>query len=98
MLRCCSLLFALATCVGCQEPKIPPESPKGEKPPAPAKASPLVAGVAKVEITKPGLPANDPLYVKALVLKSGSTTAVLVTLDAVSLGEIGSIGTDCLGQ
>ena len=52
----------------------------------------LLAGCAKVVITdeKAGL-ANDPLYAKALVLKSGSTTAVLVTVDAVAIAEIGSI-------
>ena len=44
------------------------------------------------------LPFNDPLYVKALVLKSGDATAVLVTLDAVAVGEIGHIGNDYLGK
>ena len=58
-------------------------------PPSPPR---LLAGCAKVVITdeKAGL-ANDPLYAKALVLKSGSTTAVLVTVDAVAIAEIGSI-------
>ena len=52
----------------------------------------LLAGAAKVVITdeKAGL-ANDPLYAKALVLKSGDMTAVLVTVDAVAIAEIGSI-------
>ena len=37
----------------------------------------LLAGVAKVVITDPKAgPANDPLYVKALVLRSGNETAV----------------------
>lgn len=64
-----------------------------------AKQAELRAGVAKVEITnKKILPANDPLYVKALVIQSGATTAVLVTLDAVSIGEIGYIGNDYLGK
>jgi hypothetical protein len=36
--------------------------------------------------------------VKALVLKSGDATAVLVTLDAVAVGEIGHIGNDYLGK
>jgi hypothetical protein len=60
-------------------------------------ADPLLAGVARVEITdRRILPANDPLYVKALVLRSGSTTAVLITLDVVAVGEIGRIGNDYL--
>lgn len=70
------------------------------KPPAePAKAGHLLAGVAKVEITnKNVIPRNDPLYVKALVLKNGARTAVLVTVDAVAIGEIGYIGNDYLGK
>src|SRR5262245_45947493 len=64
-----------------------------------AQAGPLLAGVAKVEITnKNVIPVNDPLYVKALVLKNGATTAVLVTVDAVAIGEIGYIGNDYLGK
>jgi len=52
----------------------------------------LHAGVAKVEITDEasGIP-NDPLYVRALVLESGATTAALITVDAVAIAEIGSI-------
>lgn len=57
----------------------------------------LRAGVASVEITNTKvLPRNDSLYAKALVLKRGDTTAVLVTLDAVAVGEIGHIGNDYL--
>jgi hypothetical protein len=57
----------------------------------------LLAGVAKVEITnKKVIPFNDPLYVKALVLKNDVTTAVLITVDAVAIGEIGYIGNDYL--
>lgn len=68
-------------------------------PTAPLKAGDLRAGAAKVEITnKKMIPANDPLYVKALVLKNDVTTAVLVTLDAVAVGEIGPIGNDYLGK
>ena len=44
-----------------------------------ANASPLRAGVAKVDITDSTGPVNDPLYVKALVLKSDTTTAVIIT-------------------
>jgi hypothetical protein len=65
----------------------------------PANAEPLLAGVAKVEITnKKVLPVNDPLYVKALVLKRGTTTLAIVTLDVVSIGQIGYIGNDFLGK
>ncbi|MCB9951596.1 MAG: hypothetical protein H6824_11490 [Planctomycetaceae bacterium] len=41
-------------------------------------------------------PVNDPLYVKALVLQSGDTKVVLLTLDAVAIGEIGYIKNDYL--
>lgn len=65
----------------------------------PANAGQLLAGVAKVEVTsKKGLPANDPLYVKALVIKNDVTTAVIITVDAVAIGEIGPIGNDYLGK
>lgn len=53
----------------------------------------LLAGVARVDITdRAAGPVNDPCYAKALVLKSGDTTAVLITVDAVAIGEIGRIG------
>ena len=72
------------------------QTPPKAEPPLPGR---LLAGVAKVEITsKKALPANDPLYAKALVLKSDSATAVLVTLDAVAVGEIGYVGNDYLGK
>ncbi|MEE2753059.1 MAG: hypothetical protein VX910_03675 [Candidatus Latescibacterota bacterium] len=52
----------------------------------------LLAGAAKVIITnEQGEPANDPLYVKALVTQSKETTAVIITVDAVAIEEIGSI-------
>ncbi|MBE83910.1 MAG: hypothetical protein CME21_15220 [Gemmatimonadetes bacterium] len=52
----------------------------------------LLAGAAKIVITdEQGEPANDPLYVKALVLKACETTAVIITVDAVAIEEIGSI-------
>lgn len=56
-------------------------------------AAELLAGTARIDITdhKAG-PVNDPSYAKALVLKSGDTTAVLITLDAVAVEEIGRIG------
>jgi hypothetical protein len=64
---------------------------------AQAVAAQLLAGVAKVEITdREAGPVNDPLYAKALVLKSDTTTLVLVTVDAVAIGEIGRIKNDYL--
>ncbi|WP_235934776.1 hypothetical protein [Candidatus Laterigemmans baculatus] len=57
-----------------------------------AAAEELRAGVAKVEITdREAGPVNDPLWVKALAIQSGETTAVLITVDAVAIGEIGYI-------
>lgn len=65
---------------------------------AAAQAEPLKAGVGKADITdRDAKLVNDPLYAKALVLSDGTTTAVLITLDAVSIGEIGYIGNTYLG-
>lgn len=59
----------------------------------------LLAGVARVVITDPEAgPANDSLYVKALVLRSDAETAVIVTVDAVAIAEIGSIRNDFLAN
>lgn len=81
------------------QPKNLATQPDSKAPAEPAKAGQLLAGVAKVEITnKKVIPVNDPLYVKALVLKNGSATAVIVTVDAVAIGEIGYIGNDYLGK
>jgi len=67
-------------------------------PPA-ARPAELLAGAARVEITdRQAGPVNDPSYAKALVLKSGTTTAVIVTVDAVAIGEIGHIGNDFLSN
>ena len=63
---------------------------------AETKAAPLLAGAAKVDITDERGPVNDRLYVRALVLKSGGTTAVLVSIDAVAIGGIGRIKDDFL--
>jgi len=41
---------------------------------------------------------NDPLYAKALVVKSEVTAAVLITIDAVAIGEIGPIGNEFLAN
>ncbi len=52
----------------------------------------LRAGVGKAEITdREAGPVNDPCYARALVLQDGATTAVLVSVDAVAIGEIGRI-------
>jgi len=69
----------------------------GAIPPDIAEPAQLRAGVGKADITdyKAGKP-NDPLYAKALVLSDGSTTAVIITVDAVAIGEIGRIGNDFL--
>lgn len=65
--------------------------------PQPAEAAQLRAGVAKVDITHPDHPPhNERLYARALVLTDGATTAVLVSVDAVAIGEIGYIGNDYL--
>ncbi|WP_435007752.1 hypothetical protein P12x_005017 [Tundrisphaera lichenicola] len=62
-------------------------------------AAPLLAGVARMEITdRAAGPVNDPCYVKAMVLKQAETTVVLITLDAVAIGEIGRIGNDFLAK
>lgn len=62
-----------------------------------ARAAGLSAGVAKVDITnRQAGPVNDPLYVKALVLKDDATTLVMITVDAVAIGEIGHIKNDYL--
>lgn len=63
----------------------------------PLDAGPLRAGTAKVDISSPEAgPPRGPLYAKALVLTDGQTTAVLVTLDVVAIGEIGPIGNEFL--
>jgi hypothetical protein len=99
-----TLLFGLSLTLVGGEFRRPAASLSADEPPKakeqpPRKAGPLRAGVAKVEITnKKVLPLNDPLYAKALVLKSDSATVVLVTLDAVAVGEIGYIGNEYLGK
>lgn len=62
-----------------------------------ANAAGLSAGVAKIDITDTSAgPVNDPLFAKALVVKNDMSTLVIVTIDAVALGEIGKIGNDFL--
>ncbi len=62
-----------------------------------AQAVQLSAGVAKVDITNVDAgPVNDRLWAKALVIKSDTTTAVIISVDAVAIGEIGHIKNDYL--
>jgi len=64
-----------------------------------AGADQLWAGAAKVDITNDEAgPANDRLYVRALVVKNATTTAALVTIDVVAIAEIGSIRNEYLGN
>jgi len=59
----------------------------------------LRAGVAKVDITNYDAgPVNDPLFVKALVLKDEATIAAIITVDAVAIAEIGHIKNEYLGK
>ncbi len=58
-------------------------------------AAQLQAGAAKIDISRvQDGPLESPLFAKALVIKNDTTTVVLVTLDVVSFGEIGSIPND----
>ncbi|MDA1052634.1 MAG: hypothetical protein O3C40_19435 [Planctomycetota bacterium] len=64
-----------------------------------AHAEQLWAGAAKVDITnREAGPVNDPLYAKALIIRNGTTTAAIVTVDAVAIGEIGYINNAYLGK
>ena len=64
-----------------------------------ASAAELWAGAAKVDITNLDAgPVQGRMYAKAIVLSDGTTTAAIVTLDVVSLGEIGHIKNDFLGK
>lgn len=59
---------------------------------APIASAELLAGAARVDITDyQAGPVNDPSYAKALVLKEGANIAVILTVDAVAIGEIGRI-------
>jgi hypothetical protein len=61
-------------------------------------ATPLLAGVAKREITTDRKEAaiRDPLWAKALVLENACTRVVLLTLDAVAIGGICDINDEFL--
>lgn len=62
-----------------------------------ANATDLRAGVAKVDITDyDSGPVNDPLYVKALVLRTGDTALTIITVDVVAIGEYGRVNNDYL--
>ena len=62
-----------------------------------ASAGQLLAGAAKVDVTDYDAgPVSSPMYVKALVLESDTTTLTIVTVDAVAIGELGRIKNDYL--
>ncbi len=64
---------------------------------ADVQAAELRAGAAKIDITnREAGPVNDTLNAKALVLDDGSGPVVLITVDAVAIGEIGPIGNSYL--
>ena len=64
-----------------------------------AHAALLQAGIAKVDITREDAgPVNGRLHARALVVKNETTTAVIVTLDVVAVGKIGSVSDDFLGN
>ena len=66
---------------------------------APAHAAQLYAGAAKVDITNQNVRLiNDPLYVKALVIGTETTQAIIITVDAVAVAEIGSIRNNYVGN
>jgi hypothetical protein len=55
--------------------------------------------VAKVDITNTKVDlVNDRLYAKALVIKNDTTTAAMITVDAVAIAEIGTIGSAYLAN
>ena len=51
----------------------------------------LRAGVAKRDVTDRSGPVNDPLYVKVVAIQSDTAQMVLISVDAVAIGEIGPI-------
>lgn len=56
-------------------------------------SSPLLAGVAKADITtsEAGIKINDPLYAKVLVLDDGQTRLAIIAMDVVAIGGIGDV-------
>lgn len=70
----------------------PVREAKLARPGAGAGPTGLEAGTGRRDITDYGAgPVNDPLFVKALVLRDAATTAVIITVDAVALEAIGPI-------
>ncbi len=64
-----------------------------------ANAAQLQAGAAKVDISNLDAgPVTGHLFAKALVLTNGTDRMAIITLDVVSLGEIGHIKNDFLGN
>jgi hypothetical protein len=64
-----------------------------------AKSAQLTAGAAKIDITNEDAgPVDGRLHARALVIGNGTTTAVIVTVDAVAIGEIGYINNEYLGK
>jgi len=60
-------------------------------------AGQLRAGVAKVDITNEDAgPVDGRMHVRVLVISNEDTDVVLITVDAVAIGEIGHIGNDYL--
>ncbi|MEY4939844.1 MAG: hypothetical protein RIQ93_1579, partial [Verrucomicrobiota bacterium] len=60
-----------------------------------AAAAQFWAGAAKVDITHRDAPlANEPRFVKALVIGNETTRAVIVSIDVVAVAEIGAIRND----
>ncbi len=75
------LLITLATCLSTSHSQVD--------------ADDLLAGAAKIDITHPDKKIVEiPLLSRALVLQQQDTTLVIVTMDVVSIGEIGSIPDD----
>lgn len=71
----------------------------GSFPVGAARAGQLWAGAAKVDVTNVDAgPVNDRLHVRALVLRNDTTAAVIATVDAVAIAELGSIGNDFLAK
>ena len=58
----------------------------------------LEAGTAVTDVTDRTVPVHDKLHAKALVLKEGDRTVVVLTIDAVAIGELGRINSDFLPQ
>ena len=57
-----------------------------------SRAEDLMAGVGKVDITREGADAGEnPLWVKAVAISRGETHAIIISVDAVAIAEIGSI-------